>query len=166
MTANCTNANCNTGTDGVTKVVTFDNTTDTFTGTSHPFLVGDAITLTSTGSLPTGYAGGAVVYVISSGLAANTFKVSTTFDLTVPQYANQQYGIDLNDSAATHANDEMVELYVVGDGHGGTEMATHSNVGDSDVGSAAWLDFLDTHFHGPIARVRDPYAAIGLMHGM
>jgi hypothetical protein len=48
-----------------------------------------------------------------------TFKVSTTFDLTVPQFAGQQYGIDLNDSAATHANDEMVELYVVGDGHGG-----------------------------------------------
>jgi hypothetical protein len=48
-----------------------------------------------------------------------TFTVSTTFDLTVPQFAGQQYGIDLNDSSATHANDEMVELYVVGDGHGG-----------------------------------------------
>jgi hypothetical protein len=48
-----------------------------------------------------------------------TFTVSTTFDLTVPHFAGQQYGIDLNDSSATHANDEMVELYVVGDGHGG-----------------------------------------------
>jgi hypothetical protein len=58
--------------------------------------------------------------ISSGGLKENaTFTVSTTFDLTVPQFAGQQYGIDLNDSAATHNNDEMVELYVVGDGHGG-----------------------------------------------
>ena len=48
-----------------------------------------------------------------------TFKVSTTFDLIAPPNANDQYGIDLNDTSATHANDDMVELFVVGDGAGG-----------------------------------------------
>lgn len=59
----------------------------------------------------------------------------------------------------------IIQFDVVGNGAGGTDMATHSNVGASDVGAAAWLDFLDTHFHGSVARIRDPYAAIGLMHG-
>ncbi|WP_407177237.1 FecR domain-containing protein [Bradyrhizobium sp. STM 3562] len=58
--------------------------------------------------------------VSSRGLKENaTFTASATFDLTVPQYSGQQYGIDLNDSSATHPNDEMVELYVTGDGQGG-----------------------------------------------
>ncbi|WP_024512766.1 FecR domain-containing protein [Bradyrhizobium sp. ARR65] len=58
--------------------------------------------------------------VSSGGLKENaTFTVSATFDLTVPQYGGQQYGIDLNDSSATHPNDEMVDLYVTGDGRGG-----------------------------------------------
>jgi hypothetical protein len=60
----------------------------------------------------------------------------------------------------------IIQFDVIGVPGGGSEMATHSNVGDSDVGSAAWLDFLDTHFHGSVARIRDPYAAIGLPHGM
>lgn len=58
----------------------------------------------------------------------------------------------------------LIQFDVIGDGMGGTTMATHSDVGDSDVGSAAWLDFLDTHFNGTVARIRDPYAAIGLAH--
>ncbi len=36
--------------------------------------------------------------------------------------------------------------------------ATHNNIGDSAIGAAAWLDFLETHLAG-LARVRDPYAA-------
>ena len=58
----------------------------------------------------------------------------------------------------------IIQFDVIGDGMGGTRMATHSDVGDSDVGAAAWFDFLDTHFHGTVARIRDPYAAIGLAH--
>lgn len=37
--------------------------------------------------------------------------------------------------------------------------ATHDNVGDSEVGAAAWFDFLTTHLDG-LARIRDPYAAV------
>lgn len=59
----------------------------------------------------------------------------------------------------------LLQFDVVGDGSGGTEPATHDNIGDSDVGAAAWLDFLDTHYRTGLPRIRDPYAAIGLSHG-
>ncbi|MDQ3032098.1 MAG: hypothetical protein M3Y87_06755, partial [Myxococcota bacterium] len=60
----------------------------------------------------------------------------------------------------------LLQFDVVGDEMGGTEPATHGNVGDSDVGVAAWLDFLDTHYRTGLARIRDPYDAIGLAHAM
>ncbi|MGE0785291.1 MAG: hypothetical protein AB7S26_06370 [Sandaracinaceae bacterium] len=50
--------------------------------------------------------------------------------------------------------------YVRDDPMSEVRMATHSNVGDSDVGAEAWFDFLDTHFSGS-TRIRDPYEAIG-----
>lgn len=59
----------------------------------------------------------------------------------------------------------LLQFDVVGDGTGGVEQASHDNVGDSDVGVAAWLDFLDTHYRTGLARIRDPYEAIGLAHG-
>lgn len=58
----------------------------------------------------------------------------------------------------------LLQFDVIGDGAGGTEPATHENVGDSDVGAEAWLDFLDTHYRTGLARIRDPYAEIGLPH--
>jgi hypothetical protein len=54
----------------------------------------------------------------------------------------------------------LLQFDLVGDGAGGVERATHDNIGDSDIGSAAWLDFLDSHFDAGLARVRDPWAAI------
>ncbi len=54
----------------------------------------------------------------------------------------------------------LLQFDLVGDGMGGTRQATHDDIGDSDVGSAAWLDFLSTHFDGGLARIRNPYAAI------
>ncbi|MBX3273272.1 MAG: hypothetical protein KF729_23620 [Sandaracinaceae bacterium] len=44
-------------------------------------------------------------------------------------------------------------------GGGEVQLATHDNVGDSDVGAQAWFDFLATHLRGGLARVRDPYEA-------
>ena len=58
----------------------------------------------------------------------------------------------------------LLQFDVVHTDSGGVEMATHSNVGDSDVGASAWLDFLDTHFAGGPARIRDPYPEVGLAH--
>lgn len=61
------------------------------------------------------------------------------------------------DGAATGG---LLQFDLVGDGAGGVMPATHDDIGDSDVGAAAWLDFLTSHFDGGLARIRDPYAAI------
>lgn len=58
----------------------------------------------------------------------------------------------------------LLQFDVVGDGLGGTEPASHGNVGDSDVGVEAWLHFLSTHFAGGPAEIADPYAALGVAH--
>jgi hypothetical protein len=42
--------------------------------------------------------------------------------------------------------------------------ATHSNVGASEVGAAAWLHFLDTHWETGTAEIIDPYVVTGLAH--
>ncbi len=42
--------------------------------------------------------------------------------------------------------------------------ATHSNVGDSEVGAAAWLRFLSSHWETGAAEIVDPYALTGLAH--
>ncbi|MBX7195452.1 MAG: hypothetical protein K1X94_25580 [Sandaracinaceae bacterium] len=58
----------------------------------------------------------------------------------------------------------LLQFDVIGDGMGGTETADHGNVGASDVGANAWLDFLTSHWDDAPARIRDPYEAIGLSH--
>jgi len=70
--------------------------------------------------------------------------------------------ISANVSAVTTAG--MLQFDVVREG-GVVEMATHSNVGDSDVGAAAWLHFLDSHWETGVAEIIDPYALTGLSHG-
>ncbi len=67
--------------------------------------------------------------------------------------------------AAGAATGGLLQFDVVGVAGGGTETATHNNIGASDVGADAWLDFLTSHWDG-LARVRDPYVAIGLPHAM
>lgn len=50
-----------------------------FTSTAHGLAAGDGIMLYTDGALPTGLATGTVYYVKSTGLAADTFQVSTTY---------------------------------------------------------------------------------------
>jgi hypothetical protein len=49
-----------------------------FTLNSHGRAVGDAIVLTTDGTLPTGLTAGTVYYIISAGFGANSFQVSAT----------------------------------------------------------------------------------------
>jgi microcystin-dependent protein len=49
-----------------------------FTANSHGLVIGDKISLTTTGSLPTGLTANTDYYVISAGYGANSFQVSTT----------------------------------------------------------------------------------------
>jgi hypothetical protein len=49
-----------------------------FTFTSHGLAVGDCVSFSTTGALPTGLTAGTTYYVIASGLTTNAFEVSTT----------------------------------------------------------------------------------------
>lgn len=49
-----------------------------FTSNAHVLVAGDKIRLTTTGALPTGLATGTDYYIISAGLGANDFQVSTS----------------------------------------------------------------------------------------
>lgn len=49
-----------------------------FTSTAHGFEAGDAVMFSTTGALPTGLSANIWYYVISAGLTANDFEVSTT----------------------------------------------------------------------------------------
>lgn len=49
-----------------------------FTLTAHGFFAGEGIAFATDGALPTGLVAGTVYYVISAGLAANTFEVAAT----------------------------------------------------------------------------------------
>ena len=92
--------------------------------------VGSKAIMSSTGSVVFADGGASVVARLrtdtqdqsqsSAGLKENsTFSVSGTFDLVTPTYSGDQYGINLNDSTGTHANDEMVEIFVTRSGSGG-----------------------------------------------
>lgn len=49
-----------------------------FTGAGHGLVAGNAVTLTTSGALPTGLAVGTTYYVLSTGLTTDEFQVSTT----------------------------------------------------------------------------------------
>jgi hypothetical protein len=58
--------------------VTIDIATSTFTRSGHSLSVGDTLTFSTTGSLPTGLTAGTTYHVIASGLTGSAFKVSTS----------------------------------------------------------------------------------------
>ncbi|MCS6797146.1 MAG: hypothetical protein NZ898_01225 [Myxococcota bacterium] len=59
----------------------------------------------------------------------------------------------------------LLQFDVVREPDGRVEQATHSNVGDSEVGVDAWLAFLEAHWSNGLAEIVDPYARTGLPHG-
>ena len=64
---------------GAVRTATVDASTDTFTSTSHGFVLNDRLTLqVDGGTVPGGLSTTATYFVISAGLATNTFRVSTT----------------------------------------------------------------------------------------
>ncbi len=56
----------------------------------------------------------------------------------------------------------LLQFDLVPDGAGGLEPATHSNIGDSEVGAEAWFRFLDSQLTQPAPIIVDPYAELGL----
>lgn len=64
-----------------------------FTKTGHGLVVGDAISLTTTGGLPSGLSAGVQYYVISGGLTANAFEVALSPGGTAVVTSGSQSGV-------------------------------------------------------------------------
>jgi len=64
-----------------------------FTSASHGLNIGDTITLTTTGALPTGLTAGTTYYIIATGFTTSTFQVSTVRDGTAVITTGTQSGI-------------------------------------------------------------------------
>ena len=56
----------------------------------------------------------------------------------------------------------LLQFDRVEDDGGGTRPATHSNVGDSDVGAEAWFHFLDSYLTTGTPEIIDPYEQLGI----
>jgi dienelactone hydrolase len=67
--------------------------------------------------------------------------------------------------AMGRATGGMLQFDVVAGPTGQSVRATHANVAASDVGVAAWMHFLRTHWTRGLAEINDPYAVVGRMHG-
>ena len=63
-----------------------------FSLTAHGFTVGTVVYFSTTGALPTGLTAGVAYYVISAGLTADAFEVSTTIDGTAVNPSGSQSG--------------------------------------------------------------------------
>lgn len=63
-----------------------------FTLTAHGFNIGTAVYFSTTGALPTGLTAGTTYYVISAGLTANAFQVSTQINGTAVNTTGTQSG--------------------------------------------------------------------------
>ena len=63
-----------------------------FTLTAHGFTVGSVVYFSTTGALPTGLTAGTTYYVVSAGLTADAFEVSTTIGGTAVNTSGTQSG--------------------------------------------------------------------------
>ncbi|MEK7179999.1 MAG: hypothetical protein AAB706_00830 [Patescibacteria group bacterium] len=63
-----------------------------FTLTAHSFTVGSVVYFSTTGALPTGLTAGTAYYVVSAGLTADAFEVSTTINGTAVNTSGTQSG--------------------------------------------------------------------------
>jgi len=85
-----------------------------FTQTAHGLFVGEPILLSTTGALPTGLSANTTYYVISAGLTANNFEVSTSYGGAAVNTSGSQSGTqNLNPGGVctiTAANPAVITL--------------------------------------------------------
>lgn len=67
--------------------------------TGHGFSAGQAVTFKTTGALPTGITAGTTYYVISTGLATNSFRISTTAGGSAVNTSGTQSGTHTGDAS-------------------------------------------------------------------
>lgn len=87
---------------------------------SHGLVAGDTIKFSTTGALPTGITAGTTYYVISAGLSANTFEISTSSGGSAIVTTGSQSGthtlINLTPIAAGINDPRIINQYVVDTG--------------------------------------------------
>lgn len=132
-----------------------------------PYLLGDDLPSSMPGSAPHILMG----MVLDDDTVPNTTNRALARALNIPLVPpmRQEVGIiETTAAAPVSANlgdgrtAGLLQFDVVEDGSGGTEPATHSNVGDSDVGAEAWFHFLDSHLTTGTPEIIDPYEALGI----
>lgn len=91
-----------------------------FTCTAHGYVANDTVVFSTTGALPTGLTAGTTYYVISTGLGADTFRVSTSQGGAAVNTSGTQSGVHtVNRHWLKPAGLTFVEVEVVGGGGGG-----------------------------------------------
>lgn len=100
-------------------------------------------------------------YALARAIGVDVVPPTLRAEVGLGETAAAPVSGNLNAGATTAG---LLQFDVVRDSSGVIEAATHSNVGDSEVGAAAWLHFLDTHWDTGIAEIIDPYALTGLAH--
>jgi hypothetical protein len=73
------------------------------TWTAHRFVAGQPVMFTTTGALPTGITAGTTYYVISAGLATDTFRISATVGGSAINTSGTQSGVHTGTAAAAPA---------------------------------------------------------------
>ncbi len=110
-------------------------------------------------------------YVLDDDTVPNSTNRALARALNIPLVPpmRQEVGvIPMADSAPIAANMAdgrtagLLQFHEVEDGAGGMRPATHSNVGDSDVGAEAWFHFLDSHLREGAPTIINPYQTLGL----
>lgn len=115
-----------------------------FTKVAHGFVAGDKVHFKTTGALPTGLSIGTEYYVISSGLAADTFRVALSPEGTVVNTSGSQSGVHtvyssnwgLGDGSTTFALPDLRSKTLVGKGQGSDTLKFESgavNTGSDSV---------------------------------
>jgi dienelactone hydrolase len=132
-----------------------------------PYLLGEDLPTSMPGSTPHILMG----MVLDDDTVPNTTNRALARALNIPLVPpmRQEVGIiDTTAAAPVSANlgdgrtAGLLQFDVVEDGDGGTKPATHSNVGDSDVGAEAWFHFLDSYLTQGTPEIIDPYEQLGI----
>jgi len=100
------------------------------TSTAHGLTLNDSIRFTTTGALPTGLVVGTTYFVISAGLTANTFEVSTSLGGSAVNTSGSQSGIHTlikNTPVAVGQNDAKLNNAIASTGSANAYVVTPTN---------------------------------------
>lgn len=128
-----------------------------FTLNGHGLTEGDPVFFTTTGSLPTGLSPNTIYYVISAGLTANDFRVSTTRGGSAVNTSGSQSGAHslfhcpygLGDGSTTfNLPDTRARVPISPDNLGGTNASRITDVNGRGLGGAAGAETVNiSHTH-------------------